>query len=138
MTRRGERLDSPALLNYSGSKTWFTQRDEIKRTLTDHLKAQTTAHWLSILEPADIGCAEAFTWPQLLEHDSFKVLDMIQHVSRDNGASLLTTRCLQRKKKRAVTEQSEGPACCACELVQRFDSNILVGRLDEGVGSNCD
>jgi crotonobetainyl-CoA:carnitine CoA-transferase CaiB-like acyl-CoA transferase len=93
VTRRGERLDSAALLNYSGSKTWFTQRDEIKRTLTDHLKAQTTAHWLSILEPADIWCADVFTWPLLLEHEGFKELDMIQRVSRDNDASLLTTRC---------------------------------------------
>jgi crotonobetainyl-CoA:carnitine CoA-transferase CaiB-like acyl-CoA transferase len=29
----------------------------------------------------------------LLEHEGFKALDMVQRVSRDNGASLLTTRC---------------------------------------------
>ena len=50
MTILGELLNSPALLNYSGSETWFTQQDEIKRTLAVHLKTQTTAHWLSILE----------------------------------------------------------------------------------------
>ena len=81
----GELLNSPALLNYSDSKTWFTQRDEIKRTLADHLKTQTTAHWLGILEPADIWCADVFTWPQLLEYEGFKVLGMIQRVSRDKG-----------------------------------------------------
>jgi crotonobetainyl-CoA:carnitine CoA-transferase CaiB-like acyl-CoA transferase len=134
----GELLNSPALLNYSGSKTWFTQQDEIKRTLADHLKTPTTAPWLGMLEPADIWCADVFTWPQLLEPEAFKVLDMIQRVSRDNGASLLTTRCLQRKMNRVITDQSKGPACCARELVQRFDSNILVERLDQGVGSNCD
>ena len=93
VTRLGELLDCPALLKYSDPHTWFTQRDEIKGILADHLKTQTTAHWLSILEPADIWCSDVFTWPQLLEHEGFKVLDMIQRVSRDNGASLLTTRC---------------------------------------------
>lgn len=102
------------------------------------MKTPTTAPWLGMLEPADIWCADVFTWPQLLEPEAFKVLGMIQRVSRDNGASLLTTRCLQQKMNRAVTDQSKGPARCARELVQRFDSNILVGRLDQGLGSNCD
>ena len=93
VTRLGELLDCPALLKYSDPHTWFTQRDEIKGILADHLKTQTTAHWLSILEPADVWCADVLTWPRLLEHEGFKVLDMIQRVSRDNGATLLTTRC---------------------------------------------
>ena len=57
------------------------------------MKTPTTAPWLGMLEPADIWCADVFTWPQLLEPEAFKVLGMIQRVSRDNGASLLTTRC---------------------------------------------
>ena len=85
MTILGELLNSPALLNYSGSKTWFTQQDETKRTLADHLKTPTTAPWLGMLEPADIWCADVFTWPQLLEYEGFKVLGMIQRVSRDKG-----------------------------------------------------
>ena len=93
VTRLGELLDCPALLKYVDPQTWFTHRDEIKRILADHLKTQTTSHWLSLLEPADIWCSDVFTWPRLMEHEGFKVLDMIQRVSRDNGASLLTTRC---------------------------------------------
>jgi crotonobetainyl-CoA:carnitine CoA-transferase CaiB-like acyl-CoA transferase len=93
VTQLSELLDCAALLKYSDPQTWFTQRDEIKGILADHLKTQTTAHWLSLLEPADIWCSDVFTWPQLLEHEGFKGLDMIQRVSRDNGASLLTTRC---------------------------------------------
>jgi crotonobetainyl-CoA:carnitine CoA-transferase CaiB-like acyl-CoA transferase len=93
VTGLGELLDCPALLQYPDPHTWFTQRDEIKGILANHLKAQTTAHWLSILEPADVWCSDVFSWPQLLAHEGFQVLDMIQLVSRDNGASLLTTRC---------------------------------------------
>jgi len=93
VTRLGELLDCPALLKYVDPQTWFTHRDEIKRILADHLKTQATSHWLSLLEPADIWCSDVFTWPRLMEHEGFKALDMIQRVSRDNGASLLTTRC---------------------------------------------
>ncbi|HUY14478.1 MAG TPA: CaiB/BaiF CoA-transferase family protein [Terriglobia bacterium] len=93
VTKLGELLDCPPLAMYSDPKSWFTKRDEIKSVLVDHLKSRTTAHWLSILEPADIWCSDVFTWPQLLQQEAFKVLDMIQEVHRDNGASLLTTRC---------------------------------------------
>lgn len=93
VTRLGELLDLPALLAYEDPKTWFTARDEIKALLAQHLKKQSTQHWLDILEPADVWCADVFTWPRLLEHDGFKVLDMIQEVHRDGKTSVLTTRC---------------------------------------------
>lgn len=93
VTRIGELLDCPPLLKYADPETWFTERDEIKRILAAHLEGQTTQHWLDLLEPADIWCSDVFTWQQLLQHEGFKVLDMVQRVSRDNGASLLTTRC---------------------------------------------
>jgi crotonobetainyl-CoA:carnitine CoA-transferase CaiB-like acyl-CoA transferase len=91
--RLGELLGCPALLAYADPKTWFTQRDEIKTILAEHLQTGTTEEWLGILEPADVWCADVFTWPRLLAHDGFKVLDMVQQVSRSNGATLRTTRC---------------------------------------------
>lgn len=93
VTRLSELLDLPALLAYEDPKTWFTARDEIKALLAQHLKKQSTQHWLQILEPADVWCADVFTWPRLLEHEGFKVLDMIQEVHRDDKVSLRTTRC---------------------------------------------
>lgn len=91
--RLGELLGCAGLLEFSDPKSWFDRRDEIKAMLRDHLKTQATAHWLSILEPADVWCADVFTWPRLLQHDGFKALDMIQEVSRADGATLRTTRC---------------------------------------------
>lgn len=93
VTRLGELLGIPALNSYTDPQTWFGERDEIKRILADHLKTQRTPHWLGILEPADIWCSDVFTWPQLLEHEAFKVLDMVQEVRRTNDGSLKTTRC---------------------------------------------
>ncbi len=91
--RLGQLLGCDALLAYADPKSWFTQRDEIKSVLAEHLRSGTTAHWLGILEPADVWCADVFTWPRLLEHDAFKALRMTQRVSRSNGAAFTTTRC---------------------------------------------
>lgn len=88
-----ELLDLPALFTYKDPKTWFESRDGIKALLAQHLKHKSTQDWLNILEPADVWCADVFTWPRLLEHEGFKVLDMIQEVQRDDMVSLRTTRC---------------------------------------------
>jgi len=91
--RLGQLLSCPPLLEYTDAKRWFTERDHIKAILAEHLLTQATSHWLSILEPADVWCAEVLDWPRLLAHGGFQILDMIQTVSRSNGASLTTTRC---------------------------------------------
>jgi CoA:oxalate CoA-transferase len=91
--RLGMLLDCPALLAYSDRKMWSTHRDEIKTILKEHLITRTTKDWLSCLEPADYWCSDVFSWDRLLQHDGFKVLDMIQEVQRKNGATMRTTRC---------------------------------------------
>lgn len=89
----GQLLGCSALHVYEDRKTWFTKRDEIKQILIQHLKTASTEYWLSILEPADIWCAEVMNWEKLMKHDGFKVLDMIQRVHRSPEVSLQTTRC---------------------------------------------
>ncbi len=89
----GELIDCPPLLTYIDPRRWFTERDTIKALIAARLRQATTAHWLSILEPADIWCADVLTWPQLLAHDGFRVLGMTQAVARANSAALQTTRC---------------------------------------------
>jgi len=105
----GELLGCKPLLNYSDPKTWFTKRDEIKAELARHLKTQSTTHWLSILEPADVWCADVLTWPRLMAHEGFRVLNMTQKVSRTNGASLETTRCPIRVDGKILTSPLGAP-----------------------------
>jgi len=107
--RLGELLGCQPLTTYTDPKTWFTKRDEIKSALAAHLKTQTTAHWLSILEPADIWCADVLTWPRLMAHEGFHVLNMTQKVSRANGASLETTRCPIRVDGKILTSPLGAP-----------------------------
>lgn len=75
------------------AKSWFTRRDEIKRIIADHVATHTVDHWLSILEPADIWCSKVLDWPELLDSEGFRLLDMLQTVTREDDVSIGTTRC---------------------------------------------
>lgn len=111
--RLAELLDCPSLATYSDPASLFDQRDEIKSILLHHLKRQTTQHWLSILEPADIWCADVLTWDKLFAHDAFHSLEMIQTITRepDNrpGFSMRTTRCPIRIDDELLTSPVSAP-----------------------------
>jgi len=93
VTRLGELIECQALAVFSDPKSWFTERDAIKRLIAEHLKTRTTGEWLDILEPADVWCSDVLTWERLLQHEAFRELSMIQQVERPSGAKLTTTRC---------------------------------------------
>jgi CoA:oxalate CoA-transferase len=81
------------LADYSDKPaTWFTARDEIKAIISQRIGTKTIDEWLAVLEPADIWCAKVLNWPELFESDGFKVLDMLQTVTREDDVSILTTR----------------------------------------------
>jgi crotonobetainyl-CoA:carnitine CoA-transferase CaiB-like acyl-CoA transferase len=82
-----------ALEAYADPRSWFTARDEIKAALAAHLATQSTGRWLSILEPAGYWCSDVLTWPELMRHESFQALDMLQDVACRGGSVLRTTRC---------------------------------------------
>jgi CoA:oxalate CoA-transferase len=89
----GELLDCRELTTYTDPKEWFTKRDEIKQILVRHLVSQSTDYWLERLVAADYWCANVQTWAQLLEHEGFLKLDMLQEVARTETPSIRTTRC---------------------------------------------
>lgn len=96
-------------LKYFTQSEAFEERDEIKRILSDHLKTETTEKWLSILEPADIWCADVLNWKQLMDHDGFKVLDIIQEVEMSDGYKYETTRCPIRIDGEILTSAKGSP-----------------------------
>jgi CoA:oxalate CoA-transferase len=112
--RLGELLDCPALMTYTDPALLFDERDEIKSILVHHLRYQTTAHWLAILEPADIWCSDVLTWDRLFQHNGFTALDMIQTVTRPaSGAQppivMRTTRCPIRIDGELLTSGKPAP-----------------------------
>jgi len=89
----GKLLGCEPLEDYIEITEAFDKRDEIKAILADHLLSATTEKWLSILEPADIWCADVLNWNALLAHEGFKVLKMVQEVEMIDGYRYETTRC---------------------------------------------
>lgn len=89
----GKLLGCEALEVYTVMTDAFDKRDEIKAVLAKHLKNEITQHWLAILEPADIWCADVLTWDRLLQHEGFESLNMLQDVVMKDGFQYKTTRC---------------------------------------------
>lgn len=67
--------------------------DEIYHMLPSLLKTKISQEWLSVLTAPDVFCEEVLPWEELFKEEGFKMLDMIQRITRNNGNSILTTRC---------------------------------------------
>ncbi|MCI1915034.1 MAG: CoA transferase [Bifidobacteriaceae bacterium] len=104
--RLGELIGAPKVAARTDESAWFRDRDLIKRDIADVLVTHSTAHWLSVLEPAGFWCSDVYTWEQLVASQAFKALDFIQDVARGSSgdpqrisdgrgtpAHLYTTRC---------------------------------------------
>ena len=89
----GELINLDSIKNLHNQKEWFTKRDDIKKNIGDWIEKESTEHWLSILEPADIWCAKVLDWETMVKHEGFKILDMVQRIQRDDGLNIETLRC---------------------------------------------
>jgi CoA:oxalate CoA-transferase len=105
----GKLLNCEALLKYADVKEAFDLRDEIKEILAKHLLTKTTKYWLSILEPADIWCADVLNWDDLMAHEGFKILEMVQEVEMLDGYKYETTRCPIRIDGELLTSTKGSP-----------------------------
>lgn len=105
----GKLLNCPELEAYADGEQAFVERDAIKTVLTEHLAHETTAHWLEILEAADIWCADVLDWNRLTAHDGFKVLNMVQQVMMGDGFAYETTRCPIRIDGELLTSTKGSP-----------------------------
>lgn len=103
-------LDCPALADFKDGEQAFQKRTTIKAILAKHLVTQPTLFWLSILEAADIWCADVLNWDRLTQHEGFKVLEMLQRVVMGDGFTYDTTRCPIRIDGERITAQKGSPA----------------------------
>lgn len=94
--RVGELLGIEYLQNLTDEQAWWDERDEIEELLACHLRTDTTARWLELLDAADVWCAPVLTLEQLVEHAGFASIQMTQQVRRpgvvtESGADLVLT-----------------------------------------------
>ncbi len=102
-------LQCPPLEQFTESGEWFSRRDEIKAILAAHLKTNTAAHWLSLLEKAGYWCAPVYNYDELVQQEGYQVLNMEIVVKTTNGLSVTTTRCPLRVDGHLLASRKGAP-----------------------------
>lgn len=108
------KLLSIDLNEYEDPKSWWSKQEEITNILSAQLSTQSTDHWLEILDAADIWCAPVLSLPELIAHDGFKELDMVQTVLRNSidgshEIAIKTTRSPMRIDGKTVKNSKGAP-----------------------------
>ena len=84
-------------------------RDAIKAIIAAGVKTKGTGHWLALLQPADIWCAEVLDWPALFQSEAFRRLGMVQRITGPD-ATLDTLRGPIRLDGAALYHDRAAPA----------------------------
>lgn len=105
----GKLLSCAPLQQFTDNSEWFSKRDEIKTVLSTHLLTNTAAHWLAILEKADIWCAPVLNYDELMQEEGYKALNMETVVKTTNGLEITTTRCPIRIDGKIITAERGAP-----------------------------
>jgi CoA:oxalate CoA-transferase len=113
VSRIGELLGISELAAMVDPESWWQSQDAISELLAAHFALQTTDHWLSILDPADVWCAPVLTLEQLVAHEGFAAIAMTQQIRREPvgdapPSTLITTRSPLRIDGEPLT--GSGPA----------------------------
>lgn len=103
-------LECEALKIFDDSNDWFSKRDAIKEVLAQHLATNSAAHWLDILEKADVWCAPVMNYDQLVQQEGYRVLEMELTVKTSTGLTVTTTRCPFRVDGKLLRSAKGAPA----------------------------
>jgi crotonobetainyl-CoA:carnitine CoA-transferase CaiB-like acyl-CoA transferase len=112
----GKLLGIDYLESLVDEQTWWDERDQIEQLLAAHLQTESTEHWLTLLDAADVWCAPVLTLEELVAHPGFASIQMTQQVHRsaDVTASgqelaLTTTRSPIRIDGHILTNPAAAP-----------------------------
>lgn len=101
------------LSQYEDPKSWWSHQEEIMKALSTQLATNTTEHWLAILDAADIWCAPVLTLPELVSHEGFAAIDMVQETVRTGSdgstVSIPTTRSPVRIDGKTIKHRKGAP-----------------------------
>ena len=84
LAKLGELLEINELRAFSEEDAW-SRRSEAEDLLAKRLATATSAHWLEILDAADVWCAPVLTLEQLVAHEGFAAIEMVQKVERSGS-----------------------------------------------------
>ena len=104
----GAILNIPELVEFNQEQDWWQFQENIEILLADKLSSETTDHWLLLLDADDIWCAPLLTLDELVNHDGFKSIDMVQTVERAD-TQIFTTRSPIRVDGQKLTSSKAAP-----------------------------
>jgi CoA:oxalate CoA-transferase len=104
----GRLLDLHQLVSMTDPSAWWERQQEIEELIAERLRSGTRDEWLAVLDAEDVWCAPVLTLEELVEHDGFRAIAMMQEVSRD-GLRLTTTRSPIRLDGRVLTDPRPAP-----------------------------
>ena len=135
----GRLLELPELEDYVDEQQWWDHADEIATLIATRLATETNAHWLRVLDAADIWCAPVLTLEELVASDGFEAIAMTQQVRRSGASSasdseapgLTTTRSPIRVDGRSLRNGRAAPRlgehnAVVAEAAQQPNSTTLM------------
>ncbi|WP_114558801.1 CaiB/BaiF CoA transferase family protein [Desertihabitans aurantiacus] len=87
----GTLLELPELESMTDPRSWWDSQPRIEQLISQRLATAGTAHWLTLLDAADIWCAPVHTLDELVAHDGFAAIDMVQSIARTEPDGSRTT-----------------------------------------------
>ncbi len=101
------------LEEYQDPKSWWSDQEQIMKKLSFALAKNKTEYWLEILDNADIWCAPVLTLPELISHQGFKAIDMVQETIRPGKdgveVKISTTRSPLRVDGKTIKHSKGAP-----------------------------
>jgi CoA:oxalate CoA-transferase len=85
LAKLGALLEIPALTEIDDPQDAWDRQEEIEALLAAHFAIAGTQHWLDILDAADVWCAPVLTLEELVGHEGFAAIDMMQEVVRKSA-----------------------------------------------------
>ncbi|WP_299665715.1 CoA transferase [uncultured Ruegeria sp.] len=115
-------LNAPDLSEFTQDQA-FLRLNEIKAVIARIIEQKPAQHWVSLLEPAGIWCAEVLDWPDFVASDGFKALDPVQTIRAQSGQEAQTTRCPIKIDGKALKNPAGAPELGA-------DTQDVLGELE--------
>jgi len=78
----GELLGIGELAAFTDPQSWWDHQAEIEGLIAARLATRPTAEWLEVLDAADVWCAPVHTIDELVRHEGFAAIGMVQRVGR--------------------------------------------------------
>lgn len=123
----GRLLELPELERYVDEQQWWDYADEITTTISTRLRTETTGHWLTLLDAADVWCAPVLTLEELVASEGFEAIAMTQRVRRSDADAmdpgLTTTRSPIRVDGRLLHNERAAPRLGEHNAVVEAETN---------------